>query len=74
MKGIEATIGGGCWLRWCKHKDDDENWAWRWVTRVGHEYAPEIYEDVKDLLDRYCERYVNVLGYTYGHDTGEDVF
>lgn len=72
MGGIEAAIGGGCWLCWCKN--EDENWAWTWVTRVGHEYEPEIYEDVKDLLGRYCERYLNVLGYAYGHDIGEGVF
>jgi hypothetical protein len=72
MGGVEDAIGGGCWLCWCK--EDGEDWGWRWVTRVGHDSEPEIYEDVKDLLDRYCETYLSVITGTYDEDIDEGVF
>jgi hypothetical protein len=71
MGGMEAAIGGGCWLCWCKDYPGD--WAWRWATRVGHVQPPEIYEDVEDLLDRYCETYLDIIIYPYGDDIGEGV-
>jgi hypothetical protein len=71
MGGMEAAIGGGCWLCWCKDYSGD--WAWRWATRVGHVQPPEIYEDVEDLLNRYCERYLDIITCSYGDDIDEDV-
>jgi hypothetical protein len=72
MRGVEDAIGGGCWLCWCK--EDGEDWGWKWATRVDYVDEPEIYEDVKDLLDRYCERYLSVIICSYDEDIGEGVF
>jgi hypothetical protein len=61
MGGMEDAIGGGCWMCWCKNDTDGEDWGWRWATCVGYVNDPEIYEDVKDLLDRYCEVHSDVI-------------
>jgi hypothetical protein len=72
MGGTEDAIGGGCCWCWCK--EDCEDWGWRWVTRVGYDSDPGIYEDVKDLLDRYCETYLSVIIGSYDEDIDEGVF
>jgi hypothetical protein len=75
MGGVEDAIGGGCWLCWCKndYEYDGDGWGWRWATRVGYVEDAEIYEDVKDLLSRYCEQSLVVIAGSYGDGIGEDV-
>jgi hypothetical protein len=70
MGGAEDPIGGGCWLCWCKNNIDGEDWGWRWATCVDYVNDPEIYEDVRDLLDRYCEVHSDVIN---GDEIGEGV-
>lgn len=53
-------------------QDCSDDWKWRWVTRHGYEQPPYIYEEFKDLLERYWKTYLNVLQAVYGEDMGQD--
>ena len=71
MGDVHSCAGGGTWLCWCKH-DCSDDWKWRWVTRHGYEQPPHIYEDVKDMLERYWKTYLNVIQAVYDDDMGQD--
>ncbi|CAD0100227.1 unnamed protein product [Aureobasidium mustum] len=71
MGEVSGGAGGGSWLCWCK-QDGTDDWSWRWATRVGYVQPPAIYEDVKELLDRYWRRYVNAVASSYDGDIGQE--
>ncbi|KAH0284045.1 hypothetical protein M436DRAFT_66918 [Aureobasidium namibiae CBS 147.97] len=61
--GVGAGYVGG--------KELEGDWSWRWALRAGYEEPPEIFEDVEDQLDSYCEIYLDVIVSSYGDDIGE---
>ncbi|CAD0111463.1 unnamed protein product [Aureobasidium uvarum] len=71
MGDVSGGVGGGSWLCWCKENGTDA-WTWRWATRVGNVQPPVVYEDVKDLLDNYCKRYVDAVASSYDGDIGQN--
>ncbi|KAG9692359.1 hypothetical protein KCU95_g7315, partial [Aureobasidium melanogenum] len=67
---LKAPVPGGTWLCWSK-RDDHDTWQWRWVTRLGRDGDPHIFEDVKGLLDGYWKTYLSIVYASYG-DVGQD--
>jgi hypothetical protein len=71
MGDVSGGAGRGSWFCWCR-SDDTEPWRWLWATRVGCEGPPAIYEDVKEMLDRYWKTYLEGVAASYDGDIGRD--
>lgn len=71
MGEVSGGAGGGSWLCWCK-QDGTDDWRWRWATRIGYVQPPAIYEDVKELLDRYWRTYVDAVASSYDGDIDQE--
>ncbi|KAH0312708.1 hypothetical protein KCU71_g7199, partial [Aureobasidium melanogenum] len=52
MGGTLGTTSGGHWLCWCKD-NSTKTWKRKWAARLAYDQDPEVYEDVRELLDRH---------------------